>query len=168
MAIAHGHVGADLVHMDTEPRSSDLVELLETLVAEATGEAGSVTEVIRPSAIVPENAARHVVVELSLRDIRSGGEWLADPSIWRRFDGPVDKNLIGTIQVAYGMPTRYEITIFRATVTRFGTEHGWTVTSLCDEALQYGGLTLDNCPRASLTDPPKPFRFGGSPSAVRR
>lgn len=147
--------------MDTDERSNTAIEMLETLVSEAMGEVGSVTEVIRPSAIIPEDAARTVLVELSVRDVRSGGVWLADPSIWRRFDGPSEKNLIGSIQVAYGTPTKYEITIFRATITQFGTERGWTVTSLCDEALQYGGLTLASCPRATLAAPPKPFRFGG-------
>ena len=146
--------------MDADAPNSSMMELLETLVSEATGEAGSITEVIRPSAIIPEDAARNVLVELSMRDIRSGGAWLADPSIWRRFDGPSERKLIGSIQVAYGTPTRYEITIFRATVTPYGAERGWTVTSLCDEALEYGGLSLANCPRASLAAPPKPFRFG--------
>ncbi len=147
--------------MDTEARTSstDAMELLETMVSEAMGEEGSVTEVIRPSAIIPEDAARSVLVEMSVRDVRNGGVWLADPSIWRRYDGPNEDKLIGTIQVAYGTPTRYEITVFRATVTRLGTERGWTVTSLCDEALQFGGLSLANCPRASLAAPPKPFRF---------
>lgn len=136
------------------------MEALETLVSEALGEVGSVSEVIRPSAIIPEDAARTVLVELSMRDVRTGGVWLADPSIWRRYDGPAEKNLIGSIQVAYGTPTRYEITIFRATVTQFGTQHGWTVTSLCDEALQFGGLTLASCPRATLAAPPKRNGFG--------
>jgi hypothetical protein len=140
--------------------------MLETLVSEAMGEEGSVSEVIRPSAIIPEDAARSVLVELSVRDVRSGGVWLADPSIWRRFDGPNERNLIGSIQVAYGTPTRYEITIFRCTVTQFGTSRGWTVTALCDEALQFGGLTLASCPRATLTAPPKPFRFGAATSPV--
>jgi hypothetical protein len=63
------------------------------------------------------------------------------------------------LQVAYGTPTRYEITIYRATITTFGTVHGWTVESLCDEALDFGNLTLANCPRADLKPPPKPFRF---------
>jgi hypothetical protein len=30
---------------------------------------------------------------------------------------------------------------------------------LCDEALHFGGLTLDDCPRAELNAPPRPFRF---------
>lgn len=145
--------------METDERNQNAIEVLETLVSEAMGEEGSVSEVIRPSAILPEDAARSVLVELSLRDVRNGGMWLADPSLWQRFDGPAEKNLIGSIQIAYGTPTRYEITIFRCTVTRFGTERGWDVTTLCNEALQYGNLTLDNCPRASLAAPPKPFRF---------
>jgi hypothetical protein len=63
------------------------------------------------------------------------------------------------MQVAYGIPTRYEITIFRATISELGDSHGWTVETLCDEALSYGGLTLATCPRAALTTPPRPFRF---------
>ncbi|HET7530840.1 MAG TPA: hypothetical protein VFJ98_07770, partial [Mycobacteriales bacterium] len=137
------------------------VDVLELLVSEASGEEGSVTEVIRPSAIVPEDAARYILQELALRDARADGVWLAEPTVWRRFDRSIDAetpaNLIGSIQVAYGTPTRYEITVFRATVTRYGTEHGWTVTSLCNEALRFGGLTLDDCPRADLKPPPKPF-----------
>ena len=67
--------------------------------------------------------------------------------------------MIGTIQVAYGTPTKYEITLYRVTVSRFGTEEGWTVDSLCDEALGFGGLTLAECPRATLAAPPRPFRY---------
>ena len=139
------------------------VDVLELLVSEAAGDEGSVTEVIRPSAIVPEDAARYILQELALHDARSGGVWLAEPTVWRRYDrslgGDTAANLIGSIQVAYGTPTRYEITVFRVTVTGYGTEHGWTVASLCDEALRFGGLTLDSCPRADLKAPPKPFRF---------
>jgi len=127
---------------------------------------GVVTEVIRPAAIVPEEAARAILVELSLRDVRNGGVWRADPARWALYDSPWlsptdqgSSQLIGTIQVAYGTPTRYEITVFRATVTRVGTEMGWNVTTLCDEALGFGNLDLSRCPRASLKAPPKPFRF---------
>jgi hypothetical protein len=140
-----------------------IVDVLELLVSEAAGDEGSVTEVIRPSAIIPEDAARHILQELALHDARAGGVWLAEPTVWRRFDRPMDgedpTNLIGSLQVAYGTPTRYEITVYRATVTRYGTEHGWTVSSLCDEALRFGGLTLAACPRAELGSPPRPFRF---------
>jgi hypothetical protein len=137
----------------------------ELLMAEAYDE-GMVSEVIRPAAIVPEEAARAVLVELALRDVQNGGLWQSEPQLWslydrpwHGYDNPAGAELIGTIQVAYGTPTRYEITIYRVTVTRFGTDSGWTVTSLCDEALALGGLDLASCPRASLGAPPKPFKF---------
>jgi len=78
---------------------------------------------------------------------------------WHSQDTPGDATAIGTVQVAYGTPTRYEITIYRVTITEFGGRAGWTVASLCDEVLASGGLTLASCPRAELTPPPKPFRF---------
>jgi hypothetical protein len=127
---------------------------------------GVVTEVIRPAAIVPEESARAILFELALSDALNGGVWMTTPTKWNRYDrpwqgpeNPAGAELIGTLQVAYGTPSRYEITIFRVTVTRFGTELGWTVENLCDEALAAGGLTLDNCPRADLQPPPKPFRM---------
>ena len=88
-----------------------------------------------------------VFVELALRDVQNGGLWQSEPSLWSRYDrpwhgptNPAGAELIGTIQVAYGTPTKYEITLYRVTVTRFGTENGWTVESLTDEALGFGGL----------------------------
>lgn len=138
----------------------------EFLVAETQDE-GVVTEVIRPAAVVPEEAARAVLMQLALRDVRLGGLWDTEPALWRRFDRPWDNGatndgteasqLLGTIQVAYGVPTRYEITIFRATITKVGTDQGWTVEALCDEALAYGGLSLATCPRADLKPPPPRF-----------
>jgi hypothetical protein len=95
-----------------------------------------------------------------------GGSWLAEPSRWNRYDrpwsspeAPGEAGLIGSIQVAYGTPTRYEITIYRVTITTLGATLGWTVQSLSDEALGLGDLSLDACPRARLGIPPKPFRF---------
>jgi hypothetical protein len=137
----------------------------ELLMAEAYDE-GVVSEVIRPAAIVPEESARAILVELALRDVQNGGVWQSEPSLWSRYDRPWESygspggaELIGTIQVAYGTPTKYEITIYRVTVTRFGSAHGWTVESLSNEALGFGSLDLATCPRASLSPPPKPFRF---------
>ena len=138
----------------------------EFLLAETQDE-GVVTEVIRPAAVLPEEAARAVLMQLALRDVRLGGLWDTEPALWRRFDRPWNdehdaddpSQLVGTIQVAYGVPTRYEITIFRATVTKVGTEQDWTVEGLCDEALAYGGLSLATCPRADLKPPPRPFHF---------
>lgn len=137
----------------------------ERLVA-GTQDDGVVSEIIRPAAIIPEVSSRAILVELALRDVHNGGLWQSEPSLWSRYDKPWhgygqpgDAELIGTIQVAYGTPTKYEITVYRVTVSRFGTEQGWTVEGLCDEALGYGDLTLANCMRASLGAPPKPFRF---------
>jgi hypothetical protein len=141
------------------------VDNSEVLMAEAYDE-GVVSQVIRPAAIVPEEAARAVLVELALRDVQNGGVWQSEPQLWslydrpwHGYDNPAGAELIGSIQVAYGTPTKYEITIYRVTVTRFGTENGWTVDSLTDAALEFGGLTLAECPRATLMAPPKPFTY---------
>lgn len=145
-------------HGDGLPAQSDSVAI--------TRDEGVVSQVIRPAAVVPEEAARAVLVELALRDVHNGGVWQSEPSLWSRYDKPWvgygqpgDAELVGTIQVAYGTPTKYEITVYRVTVTRFGTEQGWTVSSLCDEALGYGNVSLAGCRRAQLNEPPKPFRF---------
>jgi hypothetical protein len=135
-------------------------------MTDPTTERDAVTEVIRPAAIVPEEAARSILVELSLNNVLAGGQWLGQPSRWDRYDrpwrGPDDpggSQLMGSIQVAYGTPTKYEITIYRVTITRPGSALGWTVQSISDEALDFGGLTLAMCPRAEMFVPPKPFRF---------
>jgi len=137
----------------------------ERLMAEAYDD-GVVTEVIRPAAILPEESARLVLVELAIRDVGAGGHWHATPTLWRRFDDVdggagdplADSQLLGALQVAYGTPTRYDITIYRVTITTLGQERGWTVESLCDEALGFGGLSLADCPRADLALPPPVFR----------
>jgi hypothetical protein len=122
-------------------------------------------EVIRPAAIVPEHAARRVLVELARRDLTNGGEWQSEPQLWSRYDGPLRGDgsgapeLMGTIHVTYGTPTKYEITLYRVTVTAGGVAAGWTVASLCDEALGFGGLTLAECPRATVNTPPRPYTY---------
>jgi hypothetical protein len=125
-----------------------------------------ITQVIRPAAIVPEAAARAILNGMAHNGVFTGGFWLAEPSRWTRYDhpwlapgNPGDTRRLGTIQVAYGTPTKYEITIFQVTVTQAGTELGMTVESLSNEALRFGDLTLAACPRAALTTPPKPFRY---------
>lgn len=141
------------------------MDKLELLISEAYGD-GAVDAVIRPSAIVPEEAARTILAELAAQDVRMGGLWWAEATTWRRYDkpwdgtdrGPGTSELLGSLQIAYGMPTRYEITIFRVSVTRVGAQQGVTVESLCDEALSLGGLDLASCPRADLMAPPAPFR----------
>jgi hypothetical protein len=126
---------------------------------------GAVSELIRPAAIVPEEAARAILAELQLRSVERNGCWVATARQWARYDGPgVDSlgqpigRLLGTIEAVYGATTRFEVTIYRVTVTPAGTEEGFTVERLCDEPLSYGGLTLASCPRASMQPPPKPFR----------
>ena len=126
---------------------------------------GAVSEVIRPAAIVPEEAARAILAELRGRSVEMNGCWVATAQRWSRYDGPgVDSNgqplgqLIGVIEAVYGASTRYEVTLYRVTVTPTGTEAGWTVERLCDEPLAYAGLTLASCPRAQMQPPPKPFR----------
>jgi hypothetical protein len=135
-------------------------------LAAAVYEDVAVTEVIRPSAVLPESAARSVLVELAMRDARQEGLWSSSPTLWQRYDRswddhdePGGSQLMGSLHVAYGTPTKYAITIYRATVTKQGAAGGWTVESLCDEALGYGGYTLADCPRADLAPPPKPFRM---------
>jgi hypothetical protein len=142
-----------------------LVDPFEELAA-AVYEDVAVTQVIRPAAVLPESAARAVLVELAVRDVRCDGQWWSSPVLWQRWDRPWDdmdaagdSELIGSLQVTYGTPTRYAITIFRATITQQGANAGWSVESLCDEALGFGGYTLADCPRADLTAPPRPFRM---------
>jgi hypothetical protein len=142
------------------------VDEAELLASELYDE-GVVTEVIRPAAVIPEASARAILVELAMHDVGMGGVWESSPTTWKRYDGPFDgpggspgsAQLVGTIQVAYGTPSRYEITVYRVTVTGRGGELGYTVGSLCDEALGHGGLALATCPRASLVPPPKPLRL---------
>jgi hypothetical protein len=91
---------------------------------------------------------------------------LAEPTRWQLYDHPWNgadggagsSALLGTLHIVYGTPTRHDITVFRSTVTQLGVAQGWTVASVCDAAFSYAGLTLADCPRASLSGPPKPFR----------
>ena len=71
----------------------DAMSELEMLVSESYDE-GVVTEVIRPAAILPEEPARAVLVELALRDVQHGGDWLVRP---RR---------AGAVRPAVGRPRR--------------------------------------------------------------
>jgi hypothetical protein len=141
------------------------VHIIEMFSTEMSDE-GVVTGVIRPAAVLPEGSARAVLRELASREVRLGGHWLTEPTLWKRWTQPWDEaesagaaSLIGSIQVAYGTPSRYEITIYRATITELAVATGWTVESLCNEALGFGGLDLGTCPRADLKDPPMPFRM---------
>ena len=129
--------------------------------------AGDSTTVIRPSAVLGEQAARAVVAELESRDVSRGGVWSASSGLWQRYDRAWDgiggtrgaAQLLGTIAAVYGTPNKYDITIYRVTTTEHGRSSGWTVERLCDEALQYADLTLATCPRAALVAPPSPDPF---------
>jgi hypothetical protein len=128
------------------------------------------TEVIRPAAVLMEREAREILTGLSAEDVRRGGCWLTSPGVWQRFDQPWpdgarepgDAIHLGTIRSIYDSPQRYFVTIFRASITAAGLELGWTVESLCDDALRHAGLTLMKCPRAALTPLPMPFRQGAT------
>ncbi len=126
---------------------------------------GAVSEIIRPAAIVPEEAARAILAALKTHSVENGGYWVATARQWYRYNlpgvGPTGSpagHLVGCIEAVYGATTRYEVTLYRVTVTPVGTEAGWSVERLCDEPLAYGGLTLESCPRAQMQPPPKPFR----------
>lgn len=126
---------------------------------------GVVSEVIRPAAVVPEESARAILAALQARSVEKDGCWVATVRQWSRYDrpgiaggAPVGQ-LLGWLEAIYGATTRYEVTIYRATVTAAGTAAGWTVEKLCDEPLGYGGLSLATCPRAQMQPPPKPFRL---------
>lgn len=130
------------------------------------GADSDISELIGPAAVVPEAAARDILVELALRDTVDGGLWSADPARWARYDmpwrgpdDPGDARLLGSIGIMRG-PGR-GITIHRATITAHGARLGWTVETLCDAALSFGGLTLATCPRARPEPlPPAPDQRG--------
>ena len=125
--------------------------------------------IIRPAAILDERAAQQVLQQLRRLDVSAGGVWNATSSLWQRYDAPWDgvggtrgeAQLLGSIAVMYDSPHRHEITIYKVTVSENGLDQGWTVESLCDDALIWAGLTIATCPRAALTTPPMsdPFRL---------
>ncbi len=125
------------------------------------------TTVIRPSAILADRDARKVLEALEARDVSKGGVWSASVGLWHRYDKPWDvvtghkgdAQLIGSIGTIYGTPSKYDITIFRVTVTDHGAAIGWTVEQICDDALKFADLTLASCPRTALSSAkPDPFR----------
>lgn len=133
------------------------------------------TEVIRPSAVLAAKLAAEILRELEARDVSKGGVWSASAGLWQRYDKPWDGPggtrggavLVGTIGAVYGTPSKYDITIYRVTVTEQGLQAGWTVQKLSDDALQHVGLTLATCPRTQMTGAPKdPFYKGTDAPSV--
>jgi hypothetical protein len=124
------------------------------------------TEVIRPAAVLMEREARDIIAGLAADDVRNGGHWQISPGVWQRYDRPWPEGSrepgpavhLGTIRSIYDSPQRYFVTIFRASITPDGLEQGWSVDSLCDDALKHADLTLAECPRAALNPIPMPFR----------
>jgi hypothetical protein len=129
---------------------------------------GETSRVIRPAALLDDVATRKVLSALEENDVATGGVWNATVGLWQRYDQPWNgaggtsgsARLVGTIATVYGAPTKYEILIYRVTVTAFGAESGWSVEGLCDDALRWAGLTLADCPRAGVGDAPlaDPFK----------
>jgi hypothetical protein len=125
------------------------------------------SRVIRPAAVLYDEVAHELLLALEAMDVARGGVWNVSVGLWQRYDRPWngpggtmgEAKLVGTIATVYSAPTKFEITIYRVTVTTFGAEHGWSVESLCDDALRPVGLTLDSCPRAEMLNAPTPDPF---------
>ena len=122
-------------------------------------------EVIRPAAVLSEMHARLILVGLAQDDVTAGGHWWTRVGTWRRYeqaweggaDGPGDAVHLGTISSVYDSPTRYCVTVFRVSMTSYGLRQGWHTAKLCDDAFRHAGLTLAECPRATLAKPPARF-----------
>ncbi|MBK5305770.1 MAG: hypothetical protein JJD92_03690 [Frankiaceae bacterium] len=120
--------------------------------------------VIRPSAIVPEHAARQLMAWVAVHDVTHGGVWAHDIGYFKRFSGPFNgaggmrgsSVLLGTIHVTWD---KYDVTIFRVSLTDEGVQAGMTVEGVCNELLLHAGLTLATCPRADLAPAPAPDPF---------
>jgi hypothetical protein len=64
--------------------------------------------------------------------------------------------LLGSVYITW---ERYQVTIYRVSITDEGAAAGLTVESLCDDVLQVVGLSLASCPRAELVESPVPDPF---------
>ena len=121
--------------------------------------------VLRPSAVLPAWVAADVITSLEQRDVSLHGVWSASVGLWQRYDKPWDgkwgakgrAQLVGAIGAVYGTPTRYDITIYRVTLTEHGRAEGWTHDALVNDALQYARVTLAQLPRARSSEPPQPL-----------
>jgi hypothetical protein len=122
-------------------------------------------EVIRPAAVLSEANARLILAGLAADDVQSGGFWWTRVGTWRRYaqpwapgeEDPGAAVHIGTISCVYDSPARFCVTVFRVSMTSYGLRAGWTTESVCNDAFKHAGLTLLDCPRASIAPPPRPF-----------
>ena len=104
---------------------------------------------------------------VAVHDVTHGGVWAHDIGYFKRFSGPFNglagmrgsAVLLGTIHVTWD---KYDVTIFRVSLTDEGAARGLTVESLCNELLVHAALTLATCPRADLAPAPVP-----TPSSAR-
>ena len=116
----------------------------------------------RPCITMSTVLAQTLLDELRARDVRNDGVWQCHPTIWQRFSRPFGPDgepdgaqLVGSIYVMYGVPTSYDVTIHRATVTPYGTAIGWTPESICAGALASAGLALSDCGTVALPTTPE-------------
>jgi hypothetical protein len=124
--------------------------------------------VIRPAAVVAERVARQLLSWLDGNDVTRGGCWSHDVGAIKRFSGPFDgiagtrgrSRLLGSLHITW---EKYQVTIYRVSITDEGAELGFTVDSLCDDLLATVGLTLASCPRADLAPAPVPDPFRREP-----
>jgi len=142
------------------------VTTLETFITELYDHPAGTTEQIVPAAVLAEEPGHVVIMALSAVDVRHHGVWDVSTGEWTRYDqawisplDPGDAQAVGAVHVTYGVPSRYDITLYRVTITPHGAELGWTVQALVDEVLRPAYLSLDTVPRAALKAAPKPFRF---------
>lgn len=131
-------------------------------------------QVIRPSAVLSEASAASVLRALNDQDVSRGGVWNATSSVWQRYDRAWNglggmrgtAQLVGSVAVIYDSPVRHQITIYKVTITSYGASKGVTVDGLVDEALRAAGLSLTNCPRVEMPEPPPADPFWQSRVAV--
>jgi hypothetical protein len=97
-------------------------------------------------------AAHEVMTAIRAQEVRRGGRWLFSASVWQRFDRPWTgpdtpdgAQLIGSIYVTHGVPTAYDMTINRVTVTPYGVELCWTPDAVLNDALRLAGFSLADC-----------------------
>ncbi len=141
---------------------------LPTSVTAHPAASGEHSEIIRPAAVLESRVAARVLTWLRGSDVSLDGVWNASAALWQRYDRPWDgpggtrgtSTLIGSLAVMYDAPNRYEVTIYKVTITPLGVTANWTVKRLCEDALAPTGLTLAMLPRADLANAPlvDPFR----------
>ncbi len=139
---------------------------------DARGDA-SLDRVIRPAAVLHERAAREILAWLAHHDVAQGGCWEHGLGYIKRHSGPFDglsgmrgsAVLLGSLHITWD---KYDVTIYRVSVTDAGAARGLTVDRLCDELLAAAGLTLSSCPRAQLVAAPAPDPFRRSKAAAPR